>query len=282
VGNGVSERRYHDRDTVLPLCHTRDTVGPLARTVADVALLDAVISAEPILPPVALNQLRIGLPAPLWDDLEPTVQAVARAAQHRLAAAGVAFVELDMPDLLALNEQTLPIVAHEVLEDVRDWLVANDAPVQTVAELAASIASPDVRDIFRHMLADPFAPHYRDALTVWRPRLQQYYAAAFAAQRLDALLFPTTRLAAVPLDEINGSSVVSVNGSALDTMSAYLRNTEPSASAGLPGLSLPAGLTADGLPVGIELDGPVGSDRRLLAIGIACENLLGVLAPPTI
>jgi len=282
VGNGVSERRYHDRDTVLPLSHTRDTVGPLARTVADVALLDAVISAEPILPPVALDQLRIGLPAPLWDDLEPTVQAVARAAQHRLAAAGVSFVELDMRDLLALHEQTRPIVAHEMLADLRAWLVANDAPVQTVAELAASIASPDVRDIFRHVLADPFAPYYRDALTVWRPKLQQYYAAAFTTQRLDALLFPTTRLAAVPLDEINGSSMVPVNGTAFDTMSAYLRNTEPSSSAGLPGLSLPAGLTADGLPVGIELDGPVGSDRRLLAIGIAFENLLGVLAPPTI
>jgi mandelamide amidase len=148
--------------------------------------------------------------------------------------------------------------------------------------VAASIASPDVRDIFNALLADPFAARYRDALTVWRPKLQQYYAAAFAAQRIDALMFPTTRLAAAPLDEIHGSSVVSVNGTAIDTMAAYLRNTEPSASAGLPGLSLPAGLTADGLPVGIELDGPIGSDRRLLAIGMACENLLGVLAPPTI
>jgi Asp-tRNA(Asn)/Glu-tRNA(Gln) amidotransferase A subunit family amidase len=61
-----------------------------------------------------------------------------------------------------------------------------------------------------------------------------------------------------------------------------LRNTDPSANAGLPSLSLPAGLTADGLPVGIELDGALGSDRRLLAIGSACEQVLGALAPPTI
>jgi indoleacetamide hydrolase len=207
---------------------------------------------------------------------------VARAAQQRLTAAGVSFVELDMADLLALNEQTRPIVAHEVLDDLRGWLVANDAPVQSVAQVAALVASPDVREIFDALLADPLGPHYRDALAVWRPRLQQYYASHFAAARLDALMFPTTRLAAAPLDEIHGSSMVSVNGTATDTMAAYLRNTEPAASAGLPGLSLPAGLTADGLPVGIELDGPSGSDRRLLAIGIACETLLGALAPPTI
>ena len=46
-------------------------------------------------------------------------------------------------------------------------------------------------------------------------------------------------------------------------------------------LSLPAGLTAGGLPVGLELDGPLGSDTRLIAIGMAVESLLGALpAPP--
>jgi mandelamide amidase len=45
-------------------------------------------------------------------------------------------------------------------------------------------------------------------------------------------------------------------------------------------LSLPAGLTAAGLPVGIELDGPVGSDARLIGIGLAFEAVLGTLPPP--
>jgi mandelamide amidase len=112
--------------------------------------------------------------------------------------------------------------------------------------------------------------------------LQQLYATTFANERVDALMFPTTILPATPLDEIRGSSIVSLHGQMLDTMTAYLRNTDPSANAGLPGLSLPAGRTADGLPVGIELDGPVGSDRRLLAIGSAIEQVLGALAPPII
>jgi len=120
-------------------------------------------------------------------------------------------------------------------------------------------------------------------MNTWRPQLQRHYADTFAAERLDALLFPTTRLAAVPIDEVNGSSVVSIDGApAIDEMTAYLRNTDPASNAGIPGLSLPAGLTQDGLPVGIELDGPLGSDRRLLAIGIAFEALLGAVPAPTI
>src|SRR5262249_910040 len=104
----------------------------------------------------------------------------------------------------------------------------------------------------------------------------------FANERVDALMFPTTILPATPLDEIHGSSVVSLRGQMLDTMTAYLRNTDPSANAGLPGLSLPAGRTAGGLPVGIQPDGPGRSERRLLAIGSAFEQVLGALAPPTI
>jgi len=282
VGNGGAERRYHDPQALLPLSHTRDTVGPITRTVADAALLDAVITGDAAQPPVALSGLRIGLPAPLWGGLDASLEAVARAAQRKLAAAGVTFVELEMRELMPLNDRTAPITAHETLADMRAWLVANDAPVQTVEELARSIASPDVREIFEAILADPFAPLYQAALATWRPQLQQLYATTFANGRVDALMFPTTILPATPLDEIRGSSVVSLHGRMLDTMMAYLRNTDPSANAGLPGLSLPAGRTADGLPVGIELDGPVGSDRQLLAIGSAFEQVLGALAPPTI
>ena len=102
-------------------------------------------------------------------------------------------------------------------------------------------------------------------------------------QKLDALLFPTTRLAAVPMDEINGSSTVSIDGAPpVDTMEAFLRNTDPASTSGIPGLSLPAGINAQGLPVGLELDGPLGSDRHLLAIGVALEQLLGEVPPPVL
>jgi Asp-tRNA(Asn)/Glu-tRNA(Gln) amidotransferase A subunit family amidase len=186
--------------------------------------------------------------------------------------------------LLELNDKIAsPIAIHEAHDDVPAWLVANDAPVRTLAEVAARIASPDVRGIYDTILADPLAQQYQTALTVWRPQLQALYAQTFATHRLDALLFPTTRLAAVPIDDLAGSSAVSINGGApIDELSAYLRNTDPASNAGIPGLSLPAGLTAEGLPVGLELDGPLGSDRRLLAIGVAFEQVLGALPAPTL
>ncbi|MFM0339492.1 indoleacetamide hydrolase [Paraburkholderia fungorum] len=284
VGNGGAERRYHDPDAVVPICHTRDTVGPMARTVVDLALLDGVITGAGPLPALTLKGLRIGLPAPLWEGLERQVESVTCAAVHRLEAAGVVFVPVDMSDLETLNGQVGgPVAIHEAREDVLAWLVANHAPVRTVAELAARIASPDVRVIYDAVLDDALGAHYDAALNEWRPRLQEYVAATFADERLDALLFPTTRLAAVPIDDVNGSSMVSIDGAApLDTMDAFLRNTDPASTSGIPGLSLAAGMTASGLPVGLELDGPLGSDRRLLAIGVAFEQLLGVLPAPVL
>ena len=284
VGNGGAERRYHDPNAVVPISHTRDTVGPMARTVSDVALLDGVITGDTSWPAVALNGLRVGLPAPLWDGLDYALERVARAALDMLEAAGVMLVPLEMADLLDLNSKVdSALTIHEAHDDVLAWLVANDAPVKTVAELAARIASPDVRRIYDVILADPLANQYQTALTVWRPQLQQYYTQTFAAHQLDALLFPTTRLAAVPIDQLAGSSVVSINGGTpIDEMNAFLRNTSPGSNAGIPGLSLPAGLSVDGLPVGLELDGPTGSDRRLLAIGVAFEQLLGALPAPTL
>lgn len=284
VGNGGAERRYHDPDAVVPISHTRDTVGPMARTVADIALLDGVITGAGPLPSIAPGGLRIGLPAPLWEGLERQVNDVAHAALRRLETAGVVFVPVAMSELVYLNGMVGgPLAIHEAREDVLAWLVANDAPVKTVAAMAARIASPDVRAIYDDVLADVLGNRYDAALNHWRPHLQQYIAATFAGERLDALLFPTTRLAAVPIDDVHGSSSVSIDGSQpIDTMEAFLRNTDPASTSGIPGLSLAAGMTAKGLPVGLELDGPLGEDRRLLAIGVAFEQLLGGLPPPAL
>jgi len=228
--------------------------------------------------------LRIGLPAPLWEGLEAALEDVARGALAKLEAAGVTMVPVEMGDLLALNDRvSFALALHEPIEDLQAWLVANKAPVQSVAEVAVRIASPDVRAAYDAVLADARGGDYQAAMTVWRPRLQQLYAQTFAANGLDALLFPTTRLAAVPLDELNGSSRVSIDGAApIDEMEAYLRNTDPASNAGIPGLALPAGLIDARLPVGLELDGPLGSDRRLLAIGLAFEQILGCLPAPMI
>jgi mandelamide amidase len=73
---------------------------------------------------------------------------------------------------------------------------------------------------------------------------------------------------------LGGLDTVLHNGEAASAFRNYVHNTNPGSNAGLPGISIPAGF-AEGMPVGMELDGPAGSDRRLLAVALALEPLLG-------
>ena len=117
------------------------------------------------------------------------------------------------------------------------------------------------------------------AMNTHRPALQAMYQQYFSANNLDAILFPTTILPAPTIDAMNGSAQsISINGAVVSGMSqfsAIIRNTDPGSNAVIPGLFIPAGLTAAGLPVGREIDGPLGSDQTLLVIGMSMEAVLG-------
>jgi mandelamide amidase len=71
------------------------------------------------------------------------------------------------------------------------------------------------------------------------------------------------------------------DSSSLPNFLLFIQNTDPGSNAGIPGIQLPIALGASSrLPVGLELDGPAGSDRKLLAVGMAMEKLFGRLPPP--
>jgi indoleacetamide hydrolase len=69
-------------------------------------------------------------------------------------------------------------------------------------------------------------------------------------------------------------------GAATPTFPIYTRNVGPGSVAGLPGISVPMGCNAAGLPLGLALDGPAGSDRRLLAIAMALQALMPAMPKP--
>jgi mandelamide amidase len=282
VGNGGADRRY-DGAGVVPISHTRDTIGPMGRTVADVALLDAVATGEPpVFAAAPLPGLRIGVPASFWAGLDRGLAATMAQARSRLASAGVVFVDVDIAGLAALNDKvSFPIALHEPIADIPAYLAATGVAGIGVKEIAAGVASPDVKGAFGAILGDVAGPGYADAIRVHRPQMQRLYAEYFAANRLDAMMFPTTVAPAIPIDTVNGSGKFSIDGGApVDTFATLIRNTDPGSNAGIPGLAMPAGMTAAGLPVGLELDAPLGTDRRLLAIGLAFETVLGSLPPP--
>ena len=74
--------------------------------------------------------------------------------------------------------------------------------------------------------------------------------------------------------------LVDVRGRCVRFDAAISRNVVPSSTAGLPGVVLLAGLSRSRLPVSLVLDGPPGTDRAFLVIGLAIERELGALPPP--
>jgi mandelamide amidase len=138
-----------------------------------------------------------------------------------------------------------------------------------------------VQGAFGAITADAFGAAYEDAISVQRPALQKLYEAYFRDNNLDGMLFPTTIAPAPAIDTERGSGEMAINGGTpVPTFETMIRNTDPGSNAGIPGLSLFAGMTAGGLPVGLEIDGPIGSDAKLLGLGLAIEAVLGSAPPP--
>ncbi|GAC1355790.1 MAG: indoleacetamide hydrolase [Variovorax sp.] len=258
---------------IAPISTTRDTAGPIARRVEDCALLDRVLaeSAEQS-GAISLEGVRLGLSrAPFWEDLDGGVQDVVEAAIERLRSAGAQIVELSLPGVFELNAAAgFPIALHEFVRDMSDYLRDAERGID-LRRLIEGIGSPDVAAIAQPLLGAGAVPEaaYHAALQA-RQRLQALYANAFASSGVQALLFPTTPLTAAPVGQ---DDTVLFNGRPCPTFPTFIRNTDPGSNAGIPGITLPAGL-AGGLPVGLGLDGPAGSDRRLLALAAAIEAIL--------
>jgi mandelamide amidase len=144
--------------------------------------------------------------------------------------------------------------------------------------LLAGVGSPDVALLLSRQLSNERVTSTAYAAAqARRHKLQAAYAKHFADHRLDALAFPTCLMTA---PTIGHDDTVFLDGRQVPTFKTLIRNTDPGSNAGLPGISLQAGLTAEGLPVGLELDGPLGSDRHLLAVATAIARALPRLPSP--
>jgi mandelamide amidase len=276
--------RYNG-EGVTPIAHSRDTVGPMAQSVADVALLDSVITGSAVARPASLRGVKLGVYRPyFFADLDADTRAVTDAALDKLRQAGVTIVEVDMPRLKALNDAaSFPVALYEAYDDLKAYLERYRTGL-TVEQVAAAIASKDVKGTYEALVVPrklpapgggvvDAAPAYAAAMREARPALHAHFADTFTTYGIDALVAPTTPHVAVPQGP---------EASRLETFLLFIRNTDPGSNAGIPGLTVPAGLgPTTGLPVGLSLEGPRGSDERLLSIGLAMEKVLGRTPPPT-
>jgi aspartyl-tRNA(Asn)/glutamyl-tRNA(Gln) amidotransferase subunit A len=110
--------------------------------------------------------------------------------------------------------------------------------------------------------------YYLKALKV-RRKISDDFTQAF--EKVDALLTPTAPSAAFGLGE-----------NAADPVAMYLNDifTVTVNLAGLPGLSVPAGLDAQGLPLGLQLIGRALDEGTLFQLGSALEKAADFRAKP--
>ncbi|HCK16997.1 MAG TPA: Asp-tRNA(Asn)/Glu-tRNA(Gln) amidotransferase GatCAB subunit A, partial [Thalassospira sp.] len=110
--------------------------------------------------------------------------------------------------------------------------------------------------------------YYNKALKV-RRRIYQDFEGAFG--QVDAILTPTAPSAAFAIGENEG-----------DPVKMYLNDvfTVPASLAGLPGLSVPTGLSSEGLPLGLQLIGKPFDEETVLRVGGVLESAANFTAKP--
>ena len=282
---------------IVAFASSLDQIGPLARDARDAAaLLHAVAGRDardstsaPIAVPDELLALpaaddeaaawlkgkRLGLPKEYFvAGLEPGVETAVRGAVAALEAAGATVDEVSLPHTdygLATYYIVAPAEASANLaryDGVRYGRSTRLEGADFIADYLATRGGGFGAEVKRRVMLGTYAlsAGYYDAFYLKaqkvRTLIKRDFDTVFAAG-FDALVAPTSPTVAFPL------------GARLDDpVSMYLSDacTLPVNIAGLPGISIPCGLS-EGLPVGLQLIGPAWSELDLLRGARAYEAI---------
>ncbi|MBR0911358.1 amidase family protein [Bradyrhizobium japonicum] len=268
------------RHGVAPISHTLDTTGVFARSVEDCILVDQVVTGEQ----AAESDGGYGLkgawlafaPRQFLELVDSEVEIRFREVVRRLQDAGAEIVEVDLGDDFNSLVQTATwgIFAHETMGEISEFLRRHDIP--TTFEAIYEGLKPQLRQAWEHIVLPggagaTSAEAYQTALDVSRPEIQRRLNTAFVSHGALVILQPTTPRTAPLIEE---QATVHIAGQEVSDL-ALANHTLSASSVGLPGVSLPVGLSRAGLPIGLELDAPLGSDRGLLNFARGIEGILG-------
>lgn len=247
--------------------------------------MDAILTESPIQSSNATGNLKgvkfAYAPRQHLAEVDRQADRIFRETLRQLKDAGAELVEVDLGgDFLVLAARTTwPIFFHETLRAVQDFLAANEVPV-SFEHIYAGLGE-HIKDGWSRFVV-PSGPDYisdekyQTAVRADRQELRRRFA-SIAFRQANALIFPTTPCVAPRIEnqwkfQVNGNDVTGIFLS---------RNTHPSSSAGVPGISLPMALNSEGLPLGLELDVAAGRDRDLLALARRVEQVIGRVPGPT-
>ncbi|MGY8704387.1 amidase family protein [Bradyrhizobium sp. 18BD] len=267
------------RKGVAPISHTLDTTGVFARHVEDCALVDHVVTGEQAVEPLRrgydVKGARLAYaPRQFLDLVDAEVETRFREVVRQLRDAGAEIMEVDLGDDFGSLVQTTTwgIFFHETMGAISEFLRRHDIP--TTFEAIYEGLKPELRDAWGHMALPGgagaiSAEAYQAALAVSRPEIKRRLDEVFGHGAL-AILQPTTPRTAPLIEQQANVSIAGREVSAL----ALANHTVSASSVGLPGISLPMGLSRERLPIGLELDAPLASDRALLDLARRIEGVL--------
>ncbi|HET7044661.1 MAG TPA: Asp-tRNA(Asn)/Glu-tRNA(Gln) amidotransferase subunit GatA [Gaiellaceae bacterium] len=274
---------------VVAFASSLDQVGPVARNVRDCAFLYSVIAGrdecdsttvdvpEVELPAADdLEGMRIGVPTELneAEGIEPGVSEAVRRAIELAESLGAEVEECSLPRSVEYGLACYYLVAPA---EASSNLARYDGVRYGVRQDGADFREMVMRtrhdgigdEPKRRIMLGTYAlsAGYRDAFygkaQQVRTLIRREHDELF--ERFDLLLSPTSPTVAFRLGE-----------KAADPLAMYLSDllTIPSCVAGLPGLSIPCGLS-EGLPVGLQLVGPQFGENALFRAGHALEQAIG-------
>jgi len=280
---------------IVAFASSLDQAGPMTRTVRDAAImLKAMAGHDPkdstsVPRPVPdyeraltgdIRGLRFGIPREYRvDGMPQEIEALWQQGIAWLQDAGAEPVEISLPHtkyalptyyIIAPAEASSNLARYD---GVRFGLRVEGGSLDGMYESTRGTGfGAEVR---RRILIGTYvlSAGYYDAYYLKAQRVRALIARDFAEafQRCDVILTPTAPSAAFGLgDKMD------------DPIAMYLNDvfTVPVNLAGLPGLSVPAGLSAEGLPLGLHLIGRAFDEETLLRTGEVMERAAAFTARP--
>jgi aspartyl-tRNA(Asn)/glutamyl-tRNA(Gln) amidotransferase subunit A len=281
---------------IVAFASSLDQVGPVARTVRDCALLYSIIAGSDrrdattvelpeatVLPDAdRLDGLRIGLPKQVsgLTAIEPGVRSAFERTIELARGLGAEVGECDLPLSFEYGMACYYLVAPaEASSNLARYDGVRYGPrveADTYREMVERTrdegfgAEPKRRIMLGTyaLSAGYYDAYYGQAQKVRTLLVREH---GDALSRFDVIATPTSPTVAFPIGD-----------KAADPLAMYACDllTIPSCLAGLPGLSIPCGLS-DGLPVGLQLIGAQFGENILFRAGHALEQALGFDTAPT-